>query len=71
MTLTQCGPVCDVGGEYILLEGLQGFSVAGLAQTELHVCEGHLLILKESHEQRDWKLLPDGPLRKAWEKVKP
>ena len=72
MTITSCGPVCDVGGEFILPikamlglepEGIHVFSVAG--SPELHCCDDHLAALKEMGEKNDYTVLPEGPLRRS------
>ena len=76
MTLTACGPICDVGGEYILPikallglepERIQYFSVASSGL--LMCCDDHLEILKRAGAENDPTVLPDGPLRRAYEKA--
>ena len=68
MTQTSSGPVCDVCGEYILLEDVYIFGVKGVGiddrKLQCHKkCE---TVLKEC---KKWEDLPDGPLRRGWEKV--
>lgn len=68
MTITACGPICDVGGEYILLDLMQAFSVVGIKAT-LHCCEHHKEVLTAATAADSWKALPEGPLRRAFEKA--
>lgn len=65
MSLTQCGPICDVGGEYILLDLMGEFGVSGI-QHRLHYCAFHEAVLRETAEVGNWELLPDGPLRRIF-----
>ena len=75
MSLTACGPVCDVGGEYILpikqilgiepTEQIHQFSVTGSGI--LYCCDDHLEVLKEAGVKHNVSHLPDGPLRRAYE----
>ncbi len=68
MTITMHGPVCDVGGEYILLDSVYAFTVDGIAQT-LHYCDHHEAILRAAAESGKWQELPEGPLRRAFEEA--
>lgn len=69
MSITQHGPICDVIGEYILLTGMQAFTVKAIPDRQLHVCDDHIETLKDAGT--DFKALPDGPLRRAFERAKP
>jgi len=68
MAITQHGPYCDVCGKLIMPFGdemVHHFNVWGLANLIAdNKCEA---IVKEAHKTKDWKLLPPGPLREAWE----
>lgn len=66
MGLTSSGPWCDVGGEPVLLEPFQWFSVEGIAH-KLLACEHHIEAVKVAGT--DWRQLPSGPLRKAFAAV--
>jgi len=66
MTLTACGPICDVGGEYILFDNIGAFSVQGI-ETVLHYCVPHKAALETASGTGKWEDLPAGPLRKAFE----
>jgi len=70
MTITSSGPMCDVCGFYILPidpnERVNCFGVKGIKE-ELHCCNKCKKIVLEC--KGDWKKLPDGPLRKAFEKA--
>ena len=71
MTITQHGPICDVGGEYILMPMLgmgemHSFSVSMLPDQTLHCCDEHRVPLVEASDTNDWTVLPEGPLRKAF-----
>lgn len=67
MTLTQHGPRCDVCSDYILLDkSINPFSVEGIGQ-ELHCHDKCKPLVLEAMAKKDWKLLPIGPLRKAYE----
>ena len=73
MTITSCGPVCDVAGEYILipffgLGEMHSFSVS-YSDSILHCCDEHRPILEQAGEHNDWKLLPPGPLRRGYEEA--
>ena len=71
MTITQHGLSCDVCGEYIL-PGLENsferFSVTGISG-ELHCHNDEKAIVLEAMTMKDWKLLPEGPLRMAYEEA--
>lgn len=65
--ITQCGPRCDVCSDYILLDkSINPFSVTGIEQ-ELHCHDRCKLIVLDAMSKQDWKLLPMGPLREAYE----
>jgi hypothetical protein len=62
------GPVCDVCGSYILPlidKSINSFSVTGIDGTLYchDACKPKVL---EAMEAKDWKLLPEGPLREAF-----
>ena len=66
MPYTQHGPICDVCGEYILLEGIESFSIS--VSEQRFIC----------HEEKckpalakvmKWTDLPNGPLRRAFGKL--
>ena len=66
--ITSSGAKCDVCGKYILPidpdERVNEFGIKGIAQT-LHcdnTCKQKLI-----DAGKDWKKLPDGPLRKVFE----
>ena len=70
MTITSSGPKCDVCGHFILPidpeERVHTFSIQGIEQ-DLHcdnACKEKLLAAAA-----DWTLLPEGPLRKAFEEA--
>jgi len=65
--ITSSGPLCDVCGEYILLElHLNWFSVPGI-KTKMCCHQKCLPVLKAAIFREDWKMLPKGPLRKVFE----
>lgn len=64
--LTQHGPVCDICGEYILLDPVESFSVKGIKGTLFAHSPKCWDALQEC--DKDWRRLPVGPLRKAFEK---
>ena len=72
MTIMSSGMNCDVCGNYIF--GLTDedkyycFTVKGIEQ-ELHSCKKCKKILFEADLINDWKKLPEGRLRKAFEEV--
>lgn len=70
MAITSSGAICDVCGKYILPidpeERVNTFSCAGFAR-ELHCDNACKLILQAAFKAGDWKQLPDGPLRTAFE----
>ena len=67
MAITQHGPKCDVCGDYILLDkSINPFGVKGIDR-ELHChdkCKDAVLATN-----KDWRELPVGPLRTAFEEV--
>jgi len=69
MTILSSGARCDVCGYYIL-PGLSKlvhpFKIQGIDKM-LHCDDNCKKILKHACEKQDWKLLPDGPLRQAFE----
>ncbi len=69
MTITSSGAMCDVCGKYILPgidKSVNPFKCQGIDKM-LHCDDKCLVILKEALGKEDWKLLPDGPLREAFE----
>jgi hypothetical protein len=64
MTITSSGPLCDVCGNYVLLETLHFFSVTGI-EAELCCHERCKQTLLDCGTE--WGKLPAGPLRKAFE----
>lgn len=67
--ITQSGPICDVCGKYILPiadEMVHSFRIKGI-DSDLCCDNECKKILENTQVTQDWKLLPDGPLRKAFE----
>ena len=68
--ITSSGPRCDICGKYILpvqpYEMVNNFAIVGIKDA-LHCDNACRKILEESFKKKDWKLLPDGPLRKVFE----
>lgn len=68
MSITSCGPFCDVCGKLIMPIGdemVHHFNAFGL---ENLIADNKCVeIVKASCKAKDWKLLPAGPLRSAWE----
>lgn len=69
--ITSSGPMCDVCGNYILPidpeERVNEFSIKQFPGQTFHCdnkCKATLIATKG-----DWKLLPDGPIRKEYERV--
>jgi hypothetical protein len=63
--LTQSGPMCDVCGTYIFYDkSVNPFSVAGISGTLLAHDRCKPLVAIAG---KDWRKLPPGPLRKAFE----
>lgn len=68
MTITSSGPVCDVCGKYILLDKtMEWFSVEGISgKLCCHMkCKPDLVY---AIDNKDWTLLPPGPLRDVFER---
>jgi hypothetical protein len=65
MTITSHGPKCDICGKYILLEPVDEFTMAAIEQ-KMHCHQecGEILL----NCGQDWTKLPNGPLRKVFEK---
>ena len=73
MTITSHGPICDVGGEYMLmpvlgLGDMHIFTVSMIPQ-KLHCCDVHKVVLEAASATNDWEALPEGPLRRAYKEV--
>lgn len=67
MTLTSSGPKCDVCGGFIILDkSINPFSVSGIGQT-LHCHDRCKLEVMKAYLKSDWKILPEGPLKKAFQ----
>jgi hypothetical protein len=65
--ITSHGPHCDVCDQYILLDkSINPFSVPGIAQ-ELHCHDKCVDVVKTAFAAKDWKMLPEGRLRKVFE----
>jgi len=65
--ITSSGVICDVCGEYVLLDAVQMFSVTGMdrmAHCHATGCKQALVAASD-----DWQLLPAGPLRTAFEEA--
>ena len=69
--ITQHGPMCDVCGDYILLDkSINPFNCKGIKQTLL----AHDKCKPKVEAATKWEQLPEGPLRRVFEgegKVKP
>jgi hypothetical protein len=66
--ITSSGPRCDVCGEYILPfldKSVNPFCITGIEGTLLCHDKCKLVVL-EAMEKKDWKLLPDGPIRQCF-----
>ena len=65
--ITQHGPLCDVCGDYILLDtSINPFDVKGIDRV-LHCHDECRETILEAGS--DWQQLPTGPLRSAFEKA--
>jgi len=65
--LTQAGPKCDVCGEFMLLDkSMNWFTVPGIT-TRMCCHDSCKPKVELAISQEDWKLLPEGPLRKVFE----
>ena len=58
--ITSSGLICDVCGKYILLESAERFSISGNDFIAHSSC---IPVVKEMIAQKDYKLLPEGPLK--------
>ncbi len=66
MAITQHGPICDLCGEYILLEGVESFSISVSDQRFIcHADKCKPVLAKVTK----WTDLPSGPLLKAFERL--
>ena len=64
--LTQAGPQCDICGEFILIGNCNPFSMEGFKGTL--VCHDKCKpFVVEAMKDNDYKVLPAGPLRNAYE----
>ena len=66
--IEQAGARCDICGEYILLDtSVNPFTMKGIDGT-LTCHDNCKPVLKSAMVEGSWRALPDGPLRKAFEK---
>lgn len=68
--ITSSGPRCDICGKYIMPifeEMVNVFTISGISR-ELHADNSCAEALGVAAEAGDWRLLPPGPLRSAFEK---
>lgn len=64
--ITQSGPQCDVCGKFILLDrSINPFTIPGISGTLLAHDKCKVFV----EGKRDWRQLPDGPLRKVFEEA--
>ena len=68
--ITSSGAKCDVCGEFILPldpdERVNYFNINGVSK-DLHCDNACKIEVEKSFKEKDWKLLPDGPLKKLYE----
>lgn len=68
--ITSSGPLCDVCGDYILLDkSMEFFHIDGIS-TKMCCHLKCKKILVYAIESSDWRILPVGPLRKFFEDQK-
>lgn len=70
MTITSSGPKCDICGDFILpgmSESVNPFKCKGIKHM-LHCHDDCKPKVVKALEAKDWKMLPKGPLRTAFEK---
>ncbi len=70
MTITAGGPICDVGGEYILMPALgmgemHTFEMVCFPGQRLHTCDDHKVMLERCAESKNLDDLPEGPILKT------
>lgn len=69
MAITSSGAICDICGSYILpgiSKLVHPFKCKGIDKM-LHCDDKCKIILEKALEKGNWKLLPDGPLKKVFE----
>lgn len=70
--LTAHGPQCDVCGDFILGflpdDTMTAFALGGIEQELLAHTKGCIDKMRAASAANDVTLLPDGPIRKAYEK---
>jgi hypothetical protein len=69
MTITSSGAKCDICGDFILpgmSKSTNPFECKGI-KGPLHCHDNCKETVRKAMGNRDWKLLPDGPLRKLFE----
>lgn len=69
MTITKSGAKCDICGDFILpgmSESVNPFRCKGIEHM-LHCHDDCKPKVQEALKEKDWKLLPEGPLRIAFE----
>lgn len=70
MTITSSGPICDVCGNYILLEPAIPFTLKGVDKQDLCCHESCGDIIRGACAINDIDILPDGPIRRLFTKIK-
>lgn len=61
--ITSSGLVCDVCGKYILFGTMDNFSISG---HNFQAHSGCIPVVKEMVNKKDYKVLPEGPLKKLY-----
>ena len=68
--ITRSGAVCDVCGKYILPvqpdERVNNFAIVGIKNT-LHCDNACRVLVERLWKEKDYTILPQGPLRKIYE----
>ena len=67
--ITKSGVICDVCDKYILFDkSINPFSAKGIKET-LHCHDGCKKIVSKTSEENNYKLLPEGRLRRCFEEA--
>lgn len=65
--ITQAGPHCDVCGTYIIDGNMELFTMTAFPDQTLCCHDKCRPVAEEAFAAKDWRLLPPGPIRKAFE----
>lgn len=65
--ITKSGPICDVCGKHQIIDKDMNFFSMNCFDRDLNCHDDCKPLVQKACEANDWRLLPDGPIRKAFQ----